>query len=33
VILLVAMLIFALRSRRLRNVMAVDPPPSEPTTP
>ncbi len=33
VILLVAMLIFALRSRRLRNAMAVDPPPSEPTTP
>jgi MFS family permease len=33
VILLVAMLAFALRSRRLRNVSMVEPPPSEPTTP
>lgn len=33
VILLVAMLAFALRSRRLRNVSMIEPPPSEPTTP
>jgi MFS family permease len=32
-VLLVAMMIFALRSRRLRNAVTDDPPPSEPTTP
>jgi predicted MFS family arabinose efflux permease len=33
VVLLVAMLIFTLRSRRLRNILPLEPPPSEPTTP
>jgi len=31
--LLIAMMIFAVRSRRLRNALALDPEPSEPTTP
>ncbi len=31
--LLIAMMIFAVRSRRLRNAVALDPEPSEPTTP